>query len=113
MRRIFLPLVPIVAFLTLIGCQDDRVPPLEKRIAELETKVKHLEDLQEARANTDSIKEAGFKECLARADDEFDHALRMNGKKSSDGSYAVPTSILEQIQRQKEGKLEECKLLYK
>ena len=113
MRNIFLPLVAIISFLILIGCQDERVPPLEKRIAELETKVKHLEDLQEARASADSIKEADFRECVSRADDAFDHSLRMNGTRSSDGSYAVPTSTLEQIQRQKEGKLEECKLLYK
>jgi hypothetical protein len=113
MRRIFLPLVPIVTVLILTGCQDDRVPPLEKRIAELETKVKNLEELQEARASANSIKEADFRDCVSRADDAFDHSLRMNGTKSSDGSYAVPTSILEQIQRQKEGKLEECKLLYK
>lgn len=113
MRRIIVPLVSIVVFFILTGCQDDRVPPLEKRIASLETKVKNLEDLQQARANADSIKQSDFKDCVSRADDEFDHALRMNGTKNSDGSYAVPTSTLEQIQRQKEGKLEECKLLYK
>jgi hypothetical protein len=113
MRRVIIPLVSIVVFFALAGCQDNRVPPLEKRITELETKVKNLEDLQEARANADSIKETDFKQCVYRADDEFDHALRMNGSKNSDGSYAVPTSTLQQIQRQKESKLEECKLLYK
>jgi hypothetical protein len=113
MRRIFVPLVPIAALFILTGCQDERVPPLEKRIAELETKVKHLEELQEAKASADSIKEADFRDCVSRADNEFDHSLRMNGAKNSDGSYAVATSTLEQIRRQKESKLEECKLLYK
>lgn len=35
-----------------------------------------------------------------------------NGKKQADGSYNVPVPVLEQMQRQRESKIERCKLLY-
>jgi hypothetical protein len=107
-------IVPISAFaLGLAGCQDNRVPTLEKRIADLESKVKTIGENQQAKVDAASTNEARFKQCVYGADDEFDNALRLNGTKNPNGSYAVPTSSLQQLQRQKQNKLEECKLLYK
>lgn len=102
-----------VMALALCACKDDRVPSLEKRVADLESKMKTLEEKQQARADADSTNEARFKQCVYSADDEFDHALRLNGTKNSNGSYTVPTSSVQELQRQKQNKLEECKLLYK
>jgi hypothetical protein len=98
---------------SLTGCQDNRVPTLEKRIADLESKVNTLEEKQQAQADADSTNEARFKQCVYSPDDEFDNGLKLNGTKNSNGSYAVPTSSLQQLQRQKQNRLEECKLLYK
>ena len=107
-------LLPIFALaFDLVGCQDNRVPTLERRVADLESKVKTLEEKQQARAEADSTNQDRFKQCVYRADDEFDNALRLNGTKNPNGSYAVPTSSLQQLQSQKQNKLEECKLLYK
>ena len=97
----------------LIGCQDNRVPTLDKRIADLESKVKTLEEKQQAKADADSTNESRFKQCVYSADDEFDNGLRLNGTKNANGSYALATTSLQQLQRQKQNKLEECKLLYK
>jgi hypothetical protein len=97
----------------LSGCLDNRVLALEKHAAELEIRVKTLEDAQKARADAATISSNEFRQCVQRADDSFDSGLRMNGSKNKDGSYAVPTSTLQQLQRQKESKLEECKLLFK
>ena len=97
----------------LIGCQDNRVPTLEKRISDLESKVKTLEDKQQAKADADSTNEANFKECVRSADDDYNSTLRLNGTKNSNGSIAIDASSLQQLQRQKQSKLEECKLLYK
>jgi len=99
--------------LGLSGCKDDRVPPLEKRVSALEVQVKTLEDAQKAKVTADSTSETRFKQCVTSADDDFTGAIRLNGTKNRDGSYAVPTSSLEQMQRQKRDRLEECKLLYK
>ena len=102
-----------VLVLILAGCQDDRVPALEKRTVDLESKVKTLEEKQQAKVDVGSTNEARFKQCVYSADNEFDNGLRLNGTKNKNGSYALATASLEQLQRQKQNKLEECKLLYK
>ena len=49
--------------------------------------------------------------CVAEADATFDRAMAGNGTRHGNG-YNVPVTVVEQIQRQKQGKIEECKLLY-
>jgi hypothetical protein len=104
MKRFIFALTSAIAFLTLTGCLDDRVLALEKYAAELEIRVKLLEEAQKAKADAASAKDDRFEQCVQKADDQFDSGLRMNGTKNKDGSYAVPTSTLQQIQRQKESK---------
>ena len=89
------------------------MPSLEKRVSDLETKIKTIEDTQKEKAQEDATKEARFKQCVYSADDDYDAGLRLNGTKNKNGSYAVPTASLAELQRQKQNKLEECKLLYK
>jgi hypothetical protein len=102
-----------VAALGLSACQDNRVPSLEKRVSDLETKMKAIEDDKKARADADAINESSFKQCIFSADEEFSKSIHLNGSKNANGSYAVPTATLQQMNRQKETKYEECKLLYK
>jgi hypothetical protein len=110
-RMILLPIAALV--IILAGCQDERVPALEKRIADVEAKMKTVEDKQQAKIDADSINEVNFKECVRSADDDYNSTLRLNGTKNSNGSIAIATSSLQQLQRQKQSKLEECKILYK
>jgi hypothetical protein len=103
----------LVVALGLSACNDNRVPSLEKRVSDLETRMKTIEESQKAKADTDATNEARFKQCVYSADDEFNSGLRLNGTKNANGSYAVPTPALQQMQRQKENKYEERKLLYR
>jgi hypothetical protein len=107
--RVFLLAIAI----GLSSCKDERVPALEKRISDLEARTKAIEDNQKAKTDADAKNEARFKECIYSADDDFDTNLRNNGEKNGKGGYSVPTPILEQMQRQKQSRYEECKLLYK
>lgn len=104
-------LLPLI--LVLSACTDDRVPALEKRVSDLETRLKNIEDNQNAKEKADASSEARFKQCIYDADDDFNVNLRNNGTKNGRGGYSVPTTILEQMQRQKQSKYEECKMLYK
>jgi hypothetical protein len=103
----------LVVALGLSACKDDRVPSLEKRVSDLETRTKTIEENQKSKLEADATNEARFKQCVYSADDDFDSTLRLNGTKNANGSYSVPTSSLVELQRQKQNKLEECKLLYK
>jgi len=110
--RFFRLTLLVVAF-SLCACNDNHVAADEKRIADLEAKVKSLEQAQQAKASADAESAARFKQCASDADDAFTNAIHLNGTRNRDGSYAVPTSSLEQMQRQKRDRLEECRLLYK
>ncbi|SRR6266702_1925653 len=99
--------------LGLCACQDQRLPTLEKRVADLESKVKTLEGMQKEKSDSVSQNQADFRDCVHAADDDFMQAVRSNGTKNGRGSYSVETQALREIERQKQSKLEECKLLYK
>jgi hypothetical protein len=96
----------------LCGCQDQRVSVLEKRVTDLEGKVKTLEEKQKDTADAASEKLAQFTDCVNKANDDYLSAVRSNGTKNRNG-YSVDTRVMEQIERQKQTKLEECRLLYK
>ncbi len=101
----------IVAILT-IGCQDSLVPALEQRVARLEQSVHQLESERDRGVSDESPRRAKLEGCVAAANVEFQNNVAGNGTKARNGSYSVPVGVLAEMQRQKQGKIEECKLLY-
>lgn len=97
----------------LCGCEDQRVPALEKRIADLEKRVNTLEEVKKQSDESTSQYQADFKNCVDQANDDYFSSIRNNGTKNRDGTYAVDMRIVAGLERQKQNKLEECRLLYK
>lgn len=98
--------------LSLAGCQDARVTNLEKRFDHLEQTVHQLEADRTRVADDDSARRAKLESCVAEANAAFERNMVSNGTKQRNGSYNVPVPVLEQMERQKQGKIEECRLLY-
>jgi len=99
-------------FLT-IGCspiweskeRDKRIEALEKRVTSLETQ---LHDTQMDR----KTRQESLEECVKQADRDYWDYLRRNGKTNADGSLNAPLVVVEQARKNKQAKIEECKLLY-
>lgn len=102
----------LAAALGLSACKDDRVPSLEKRVSDLESKVKSLEDKRQKDSDAEAQKESDFKECVAEAKDDYDAAVKRNGAKDPAG-YRLDLRVMQEIEHQKQSKIEECKLLYR
>src|SRR5712691_1284651 len=102
----------VTAALSLAGCRDTRVTNLEKRVDHLEQTVHQLEADRTRAADNDSARRAKLESCVAEANAAFERNMVSNGTKQRNGSYNVPVPILEQMQRQKQGKIEECRVLY-
>ncbi len=96
----------------LTGCQDTRVTNLEKRVDHLEQTLHQLEADKTKAADDDSTRRAKLESCVADANATFRTDLVSNGTKQRNGSYNVPVPVMEQMQRKKQGKMEECRLLY-
>lgn len=95
-----------------VGCQDSRVPSLEQRVSRLEQSVQQLETERVKSADDDSARRAKLEGCVAQANATFDSNIASNGTKNRSGTYSVPVPVLAEMQRQKQGKIEECRLLY-
>jgi hypothetical protein len=108
------PLGLMLMFISLgvCACQDNRVSALEKRVADLEKKVQTLEASNKADADAVAQKELDFKNCVQQANDDYMTNVRNNGTKTRTG-YSVDTRVMPEIERQKQSKIEECKLLYR
>jgi len=98
--------------LWLSGCQDARVTFLEKRVDQLEQSIHQLQADHSKTADDDSARRTKLESCVAEADADFQKYLVNNGTKQRNGSYNVPVSVLEQMQRAKQNKIDECRLLY-
>lgn len=96
----------------LTGCQDTRLQTLEQRVNRLEQSVHRLESEHSKSASDESALRAKLESCVAEANAAFDRNLVQNGTKARNGGYSVPVPVLGEMQRQKQGKIEECKLLY-
>jgi hypothetical protein len=94
------------------GCQDSRFPALEQRVKDLEEHTRQLEAQRTKASEADAAQRAKLESCVADANDDFQKNLEHNGTKAGRGSYNVPVPLLEQMQRQKQAKIEECRLLY-
>lgn len=108
----------VLAFI-VAGCEDKRVSALEQRIKQLEDRVQQLQQLevelekeQVKKADQDSLRRSKLESCAADVNSEFENSLKRNGTQTGKGSYDVPVPVLEQMQRQKQSKIDECRLLY-
>jgi outer membrane murein-binding lipoprotein Lpp len=105
--------IALAAILVLAGCQDtSKMSDLEKRVGSLEESIRHLEADRTKATDEESLKRARLEGCVADANADFDSNMIHNGTKQRNGSYNVPVPALEQMQRQKQSKIEECRLLY-
>jgi hypothetical protein len=96
----------------IVGCQDSRVPALEQRVTRLEQSVHQLEAERDKTNLDDSARRAKLESCVAEANAAFEADLVRNGTKTRNGSYNVPIPVLTEMQSRKQGKIEECRLLY-
>jgi hypothetical protein len=102
------------ALLCLIaaGCEDKRVTNLEQRVKQLEERTRQLEAERAKTTNDDDVRRLKLENCVADANADFQKNLENNGTRARNGSYNVPVPLLEQMQRQKQSKIEECRILY-
>jgi outer membrane murein-binding lipoprotein Lpp len=96
----------------IAGCQDARLTSLEKRVDQLEQNIRQLQADRTKSADDDSARRTKLESCVADADADFQKYLVNNGTKQRNGSYNVPVPVLEQMQRDKQNKIDECRLLY-
>src|SRR5437899_8943426 len=101
-----------VLLFSLAGCQDTRVNNLEKRVDHLEQTVHQLEADRTKAADDDSARRAKLERCVTEANAAFERNMVSNATRQRNGSYSVPVPILSEMQRVKQGKIEECRLLY-
>jgi|SRR2546427_12926463 len=101
-----------VLLFSLAGCQDTRLSNLEKRVDHLEQAVHQLEAARTKAADDDSARRAKLESCVAEANAAFERNMVSNGTKQRNGSYTVLVPVLNEMQRVKQGKIEECRLLY-
>lgn len=94
------------------GCEDKRITNLEKRVAELEGKTKQLETEKTKAADERGQRELDLRNCVADANAEYRQNIASNGTKTSRGTYSLPVTSMNALDRQKQSKIEECKLLY-
>lgn len=94
------------------GCQDARISNLEQRVSQLERTTRELEAERNKAAEGETARRAKLENCVADANGDFEKYLVANGAKQKNGSYNVPVPVLAELQRVKQGKIEECKLLY-
>jgi predicted RNase H-like nuclease (RuvC/YqgF family) len=94
------------------GCEDSCVPALEQRVKQLEGRIHQLEAERTKNVEDNSALRAKLESCVADANADFQKNSESNGTKARNGSYNVSVPLLEQMQRQKQSKIEECRLLY-
>jgi outer membrane murein-binding lipoprotein Lpp len=105
-------LVGAAVLCTAVGCRDERVDDLQQRVTHLERTVQQLQAERDSRTNGDDARRARLESCVAEANAEFQRSLVSNGTRAHNGSYKVPVPVLTEMQRQKQGKMDECQLLY-
>ena len=101
----------------LAGCQDTRVTNLEKRVDHLEQTIHQLETDKTKATDEDpamraKVLEGSLELCVETANDAFERKMSSNSTKRRDGSYKVPVPVLDEMQREKQDMIEECRRLY-
>jgi uncharacterized membrane protein YhiD involved in acid resistance len=95
-----------------IACQDGRVTRLEQRVSNLEQRTQQLESQHNADANQESQRRENLRVCVANADAQYQSDIRSNGTKNGRDTVSVPVTVMVAMDRRKQQKIEECKLLY-
>ena len=95
-----------------IGCQDSRVSALEQRVAQLEQRIHQLESERTKSAGDESERRAKLQGCVEEANATHNQLVSKNGTKTRAGGYSVPVAVLSQLENQRRGEIEECRLLY-
>lgn len=108
----YVALIPAAILFLSAGCQDSRVTNLEQRVNQLENKIRQQETDHAKNADEEAARKLKLEACVFRANAEFEASLDSNGTKARNGSYNVPVPVAAEMQRQKQGKIEECRLLY-
>ncbi len=108
------------------GCGGGRTDALEQRVTQLEQRMtgmaQQITDLEKSNSKLasqlktivaeESTRRGQLQSCLSDADVEYDNAVIDKGKKERDGTYSVPAAILDELRRQKQEKIDQCKQLY-
>jgi hypothetical protein len=104
----------LVATLPLytLACQDSRVPALEQRLASLEQRTSQLETQRAADASQESQRREELRTCIANANSQYQSDIQSNGTKNGRDTVSVPVTLMAAMDRRKQQKIEECKLLY-
>jgi len=98
---------------TITGCEDKRITNLENRVGFLEARTKQLETEKTRAADQQSQRELDLRNCVEDANAEYRANIASNGTKTSRGGYSLPVAAMNALDRQKQSKIEECKLLYR
>jgi hypothetical protein len=86
---------------------------LQKKVTELDQRVKKLETEKQAAVQEDASRRLQFQTCVTvDADEAYWSYVRINGTKKDADTYFAPQYVWDQARRQKLDKIEECKLLY-
>jgi hypothetical protein len=102
----------VIAILAMSGCQGDRTSAIEQRVNRLEQRLNTLESERKVKLGEDADKRVGLEKCLADANSAYDQNIALNGTKTARGGYNLPVAVASELLRQKQDKLEECKVLY-
>ena len=94
------------------GCQDSRTANLEQRVSHLEERIHKLEVDRTNSADESAARRTKLENCVADANSEFDKNVANNGTKNKNGTYSVDVPLAAEMQKQKQTKIEECRLLY-
>src|SRR5690348_35360 len=107
-----LRVMTLLLALAATGCQDKRIVALEQRVNRLEQRIQQLEAENKTHASDEAARQAKLESCISDANAEFQRNVVSNGTRTRNGSYNVPVPLLAEMQRQKQSKIEECRLLY-
>ena len=104
----------VLAILALTtACQQDaRLTSLEQRVSRLEQSARQFEAGRDKNAADESARRAKLESCVGEANAAYDRNIVSNGTKGRNGNYSVPVTVASEMNKLKQSKIEECKLLY-
>jgi hypothetical protein len=88
------------------------VKNLEERVSVLEEKTHQLESEKAKSSANNEARQLKLENCVDEANMEFQKDVVSNGTKGRNGLYSVPVPIQSEMEKKKQGKIEECRLLY-